>query len=313
MPAKMRANPANSGPVRISPKNSTENVTPNTDSVARNSDAGAGSTCATAKFCSSSAMHEANMAKYPRLTHVSSPKLANAGMGSNASPAPKPRTPATRNCTTVSSVMSRPRAYFAVYSTCRLRKNADSSVIRSPKRSENPESPANETQPTPATHTRAAAMLKRVGRGPRSAHPRNGMITQYSDVRNALFEAVVSVSPVEFAQYERNRNAPRMAPFFRWSRSSAFLNRGNMTMPKMMPATVKRTPTSHAGGNSSTVDLMTTVPNPQMAVATRRKALYIQRGCSLCFTMRAIVQHHSMGAACNCDLAGKHLRPKNTH
>ena len=63
MPAKMRANPANSGPVRISPKNSTENVTPNTDSVARNSDAGAGSTCATAKFCSSSAMHEANMAK----------------------------------------------------------------------------------------------------------------------------------------------------------------------------------------------------------------------------------------------------------
>ena len=56
-----------------------------------------------------------------------------------------------------------------------------------------PESPANETQPTPATHTRAAAMLKRVGRGPRSAHPRNGMITQYSDVRNALFEAVVSV------------------------------------------------------------------------------------------------------------------------
>ena len=253
------------------------------------------------------------MAKYPRLTHVSSPKLANAGMGSNASPAPKPRTPATRNCTTVSSVMSRPRAYFAVYSTCRLRKNADSSVIRSPKRSENPESPANETQPTPATHTRAAAMLKRVGRGPRSAHPKNGMITQYSDVRNALFEAVVSVSPVEFAQYERNRNAPRMAPFFRWSRSSAFLNRGNMTMPKMMPATVKRTPTSHAGGNSSTVDLMTTVPNPQMAAATRRKALYIQRGCSLCFTMRAIVQHHSMGAACNCDLAGKHLRPKNTH
>ena len=90
----------------------------------------------------------------PQLTHVSSPKLANAGMGSNVSPAPKPRTPATRNCTTVSSVMSRPRAYFAVYSTCRLRKNADSSVIRSPKRSENPESPANETQPTPATHTR---------------------------------------------------------------------------------------------------------------------------------------------------------------
>ena len=147
-------------------------------------------------------MHEANTARYPRLIHVSGPKLANAGMGSNASPAPKPRTPATRNCTTVSSVMSRPRAYFAVYSTCRLRKNADSSVIRSPKRSENPESPANETQPTPATHTRAAAMLKRVGRGPRSAHPRNGMITQYSDVRNALFEAVVSVSPVEFAQYD---------------------------------------------------------------------------------------------------------------
>ena len=57
--------PGEQRPVRISPKNSTENVTPNTDSVARNSDAGAGSTCATAKFCSSSAMHEANMAKYP--------------------------------------------------------------------------------------------------------------------------------------------------------------------------------------------------------------------------------------------------------
>ena len=45
--------------------------------------------------------------------------------------------------------------------------------------------------------------------------------------------------------------------------------------------------------SSSTVDLMTTVPNPQMAAATRRKALYIQRGCALCFTMRAIAQHHS--------------------
>ena len=87
--------------------------------------------------------------------------------------------------------------------------------MRSPKRSENPDIPANDTQPTPATHTSAAAMLKRVGRGPRSAHPKNGMITQYSDVRNELFEAVVSVRPVEFAQYDRNRNTPRTAPFFR--------------------------------------------------------------------------------------------------
>ena len=46
----------------------------------------------------------------------------------------------------------------------------------------------------------AAARLKRVGRGPRSAQPRNGMITQYSDVRNELFDAVVSVSPVELLQ-----------------------------------------------------------------------------------------------------------------
>ena len=96
--------------------------------------------------------------------------------------------------------MSRPCAYFAVNSTCKLKKNADKSVTRSPRRSENPAAPANDTHPTPATHTSAAAMLKRVGRGPRSAQPKNGMMTQYSDVRNALFEAVVSVSPVEFAQ-----------------------------------------------------------------------------------------------------------------
>ena len=31
-------------------------------------------------------------------------------------------------------------------------------------------------------------------------HPRKGMITQYSVVRNELLEAVVSVSPVELNQ-----------------------------------------------------------------------------------------------------------------
>ena len=73
-------------------------------------------------------------------------------------------------------------------------------MTRSPKRSENPSAPAKDTHSTPATHTMAAARLKRVGRGPRSAQPRNGMITQYSDVRNELFDAVVSVSPVELLQ-----------------------------------------------------------------------------------------------------------------
>ena len=101
---------------------------------------------------------------------------------------------------TVSNVMSHPGANFAVYTTWKLKNRADSSVIRSPKRNENPAAPANDTHPTPATHTTAAARLKRVGRGPCSAQPRNGMITQYSDVRKELFDAVVSVSPVELLQ-----------------------------------------------------------------------------------------------------------------
>ena len=46
-----------------------------------------------------------------------------------------------------------------------------------------------------------------------------------------------------------------------------------VAMPRMMPARVKRTPTIHAGGNSSTVDLMTTVPMPQMAAAKSSAAL----------------------------------------
>ena len=74
--------------------------------------------------------------------------------------------------------MSLPGANFAVYTTWKLRNRADSSVTRSPKRSENPSAPAKDTHSTPATHTMAAARLKRVGRGPRSAQPRNGMITQ---------------------------------------------------------------------------------------------------------------------------------------
>ena len=98
-------------------------------------------------------------------------------------------------------------------------------------------------------------------------------MTQYSDVRNALFEAVVSVSPVEFDQYDKNSIAPNAVPFLRWSRSSERLRRGNKTMPKMMPAAVNRTPTSHAGGNVSTVALMTTVPSPQMAAAASSSAL----------------------------------------
>ena len=65
--------------------------------------------------------------------------------------------------------------------------------------------------------------------------------------------------------------------------------RGSMTTPRMMPAAVKRTPTIHAGGNASTVDLMTTVPRPQMAAATSKKALYVQSGSGAgVFRIRAI-------------------------
>ena len=58
-------------------------------------------------------------------------------------------------------------------------------------------------------------MLKRVGRCPVSTHSRNGMITQYMVVRNALLDAVVSVSPQVLHQYEKYRNTPRIVPFAR--------------------------------------------------------------------------------------------------
>ena len=45
------------------------------------------------------------------------------------------------NWMTVSTVMERLGANLAVYSTCRLRKSAESSVTRSPKRSENAPAP----------------------------------------------------------------------------------------------------------------------------------------------------------------------------
>ena len=66
---------------------------------------------------------------------------------------------------------------------------------------------------------------------------------------------------------------PESRPFFRWSASRFLRKRGSMMAPRMMPAAVKRTPTSHAGGKASTVDLMTTVPKPQMAAANRRNIL----------------------------------------
>ena len=66
---------------------------------------------------------------------------------------------------------------------------------------------------------------------------------------------------------------PNTDPFRRWSALRVRLSFGSMRTPRMMPAAVKRTPTSQAGGNWSTVDLMTTVPKPQMAAATSRSTL----------------------------------------
>ena len=43
---------------------------------------------------------------------------------------------------TVSSIIERPGAYFAVYSTWKLSQRAEASVMKSPKRSENSPMPA---------------------------------------------------------------------------------------------------------------------------------------------------------------------------
>ena len=100
------------------------------------------------------------------------------------------------NCTTVRVIGSRPTESFAMNAICKPTNSAESSVMASPKPNESDSKPsANETNPTPTTQSAMAAMLYIVGLMSEMAQARNGTKAQYAPVRNALFAAVVSVSP----------------------------------------------------------------------------------------------------------------------
>ena len=154
------------------------NSTPKTDSVESSSDPDAGSTCASPVFCKTSVAHDANAARYARLSHVPGSRRAKSGIGSTATAPQNPRIPVTKNCTHVSTSTSCPSANFATVMTSSATNRAEMSVMASPNPSVSESEPDREMNPTPATQTTAAAMLNRVGRLRKNSHPRNGTSTQ---------------------------------------------------------------------------------------------------------------------------------------
>lgn len=185
--------------------------------------------------------------------------------------------------------------------------------MASPNESASDSVPENDTSATPPTHSTAASRLYRVGLMRENAHAKNGVMTQYVEVRKALFDAVVSVKPVVLNIYAGPTNSPSSTPATSTSRLICCATVRQKTTSKITPAETKRRPTSHNGGKAVTVSLSTTVPMPQMAAASTSMLLYTQAGmwrfvcCAKCF-MRPIVS-----AACRSAMPTCCARYEPTH
>ena len=156
---------------------------------------------------------------------------------------------------------------------CNAMKQAEKSVRPSPQRKAKDRSCPREMKPTPPMQSSAATMLKMVGRLRSMAQYRNGTMTQYVPVRNALRPGVVSVRPTFCTQKAKNATMPSTHPYRMCSRLKWRRMVFRQTNPTIIAVSRKRMLVSHPGVMSSKAPLTTTKEKPQNSVARTRSVL----------------------------------------
>ena len=152
----MSAKPASRREVSASPISSTENSTPEGDSIERSSEPVEAGTCAKPTFWMSSATH-VQPTERKAITPIKLGVHTDAGAWvSNNSDEIRLKTPLPTNIQNVMTLMSILRPYLAVTAIWMAKKTAPPSVMASPALNS---TLSSATKPMPARHSNAAPKL----------------------------------------------------------------------------------------------------------------------------------------------------------
>lgn len=176
MEMNININPITSRTVSLSPKNNTENNTPNTDSKLRIKEADEGGVYFWPTFCNNSAAAVAKQTKY-KIPIIEPAWIFDIlGAVSKRRVTNKEKMAAKPNCKIVKRIASLPWVSLATATICIAKKKPPSRVSKSPV-------PivrfcVNDTNPIPAKQSKAARKLYRSGRVWLTNQYRNGTTTQ---------------------------------------------------------------------------------------------------------------------------------------
>ena len=141
---------------------------------------------------------------------------AKSGTGSATSATAVHSTAASANITVVMTMASCARPKRPTATMLSAKNRDDTSVTTSPNPRPKPRSLESARKPTPVRHRSAATTLLAPGRLRRNAQFKNGTITQYVAVRNALRPGVVPARPTFWMMNAMASGRPITTPASTW-------------------------------------------------------------------------------------------------